>query len=298
MDKLGLKENRVHGSVMFPLGTYTMICQRGDKILDCHWHDEWEFLMVTAGQALFQIETSYYEVHAGQAIFVDGSSIHAGYSHNNSPCIYRAVVFDPVILSSNSCDNLQIKFIDPFIKRHYVLPNFIAGRSDWERRIIHHLSSILNVCATIPLGYELTVKARLLLILSEFVKNNHGMQADDSLVNNYKSEQMKKVLNYIHTNYSRKIVIKSLCEQISMSEGHFCRLFKKMMRQTPIEYINAYRINTAAQLLKETNHNVLEISMSVGFDNLSYFDSLFKKRMRCTPLEYRNTKQVLRQKLN
>lgn len=226
MDKAVLKENRVHGSVLFPLGTYTMICHRGDKILDCHWHNEWEFLMVTAGQALFQIETSYYEVHTGQAIFVNGSSIHAGYSHHNSPCIYRAVVFDPVILSSNSCDNLQIKFIDPLIKGHFALPDFIAGQSDWERRIIQHLSAILNVCAAIPFGYELTVKARLLLILSEFIKSNHEMLRDNPLINNYKSGQMKKVLNYIHTNYNRKIVIKNLCEQISMSEGHFCRLFK------------------------------------------------------------------------
>lgn len=273
---------------MFPLATYTINCNSGDKILDCHWHDEWEFLMVTAGKAIFQIETSYYEVHSGQAVFVNGSSIHAGYPHNNSSCTYRAIVFDPVILSNNSFDILQIKYIDPFINRELVLPEFIAGNSEWERKVINHFLTILNICASAPQAYELVVKAELLLTLSEFIKNNGFVSINKPYLANYKSEQMKKILRYIHRNYNEKIIIKDLCEQVSMSEGHFCRFFKQMMRQTPVEYINAYRINTAAQTLRETNQKILEVAMSVGFDNLSYFHSIFKKYMKCTPSEYRN----------
>ncbi|VBB07236.1 transcription regulator hth arac- type [Lucifera butyrica] len=287
MDKAALKENRIHGSEMFPLATYIIECSAGEKILDCHWHDEWEFLLVTAGKAVFQIETSYYELQAGQAIFVNGGSIHAGYPCHNSFCTYRAIVFDPTILNSNSFDIIQTKFIDPFLTQQLVLPTFIDGQSAWERKVMDTLWKIIQNCADSPQAYELAVKAELLLILAEFIKNSRFFSRDKLYLNNYKSDQMKKILCYIHEHYNEKITVRELCKLVGVSEGHFCRFFKHMMRKTPVEYINSYRINHAAQILRESNRKIIEVAMNVGFDNLSYFHSLFKKQMKCTPAEYR-----------
>lgn len=287
-----LKENRIHGTGMFPIATYMINCNIGEKILDCHWHNEWEFLLVTAGKAIFQVETSYYEVHSGQAVFINGGNIHAGYPQQNSSCTYCAIVFDPILLCSNSFDILQIKFVDPLIKGQYVLPEFISGSYEWEKTVMQCIKKIFNACMDGQPAYELVVKAELLFILSEFVKNNKFYMNNKLCLTSYKSTQMKKILNYIHLNYSKKINIKILCEQISVSQGYFCRFFKQMMRQTAIEYINRYRINIAAKLLSETDQKILEVALGVGFDNLSYFHSIFKRHMNCTPLEYRKNEKV------
>jgi AraC-like DNA-binding protein len=277
---------------MFPMATYTINRNSGEKILDCHWHDEWEFLLVTAGKAIFQIEASYYEVHSGQAVFINGGNIHAGYPQQNSSCTYCAIVFDPILFCSSSFDVLQTKFIDPLIKGQYVLPEFISGNCEWEKTVIQYFLKILNTCMDGQQAFELVVKAELLLTLSEFVKNNTFPIDSKSYLTSYKSNQMKKILSYIHSNYNKKIKTKNLCEQISMSEGYFCRFFKQMMRQTTVEYINRYRINIATNLLHETDQKILEVALGVGFDNLSYFHSIFKKYMNCTPLEYRNKNKV------
>lgn len=71
MERAQLREDRIHGNAMYPVSVYPDIQQlNGDSILDCHWHDEMEFTMVTQGSAVFQIDMNRYEVKAGEAIFV------------------------------------------------------------------------------------------------------------------------------------------------------------------------------------------------------------------------------------
>ena len=43
MDKLLLKEDRIHGDASFPLDSYHMDIPSGSIVLDCHWHEEMEF---------------------------------------------------------------------------------------------------------------------------------------------------------------------------------------------------------------------------------------------------------------
>lgn len=53
------------------------------------------------------------------------------------------------------------------------------------------------------------------------------------------------------------------------------------------EYLNAYRLNTAAELLRTTDDTVLAVAEQTGFKNLSYFNRAFKTHYGLTPKEYR-----------
>ena len=55
------------------------------------------------------------------------------------------------------------------------------------------------------------------------------------------------------------------------------RFFKKHIGLTCIQYINNYRLEKASILLTTSNNAIMDISLEVGFDNLSYFNKLFKK---------------------
>ena len=70
------------------------------------------------------------------------------------------------------------------------------------------------------------------------------------------------------------------------SEYHFMRFFKKHMNMTCMEFLNNLRLEKAVELLKDGNASILEVSLSVGFHNLSYFHRAFKKKYRMTPGEF------------
>lgn len=96
MERERLREDRIHGNAMYPVSVYPDIQQlNGDSILDCHWHDEMEFTMVTEGCAVFQIDMNTVEVQAGEAIFINRGEIHAGYLKGEVPCVFSSIVFNP-----------------------------------------------------------------------------------------------------------------------------------------------------------------------------------------------------------
>jgi AraC-like DNA-binding protein len=289
MNRDMLKENRIHGDTIFPLGIYSIVYNNESIVLDCHWHEEMEFLLVTKGRATFQIETDYFEIAEGEAIFINSGVLHAGYPIDKSKCNFTAIVFNPDMLyNHNIYDPIQVKFIEPIIKKLIVLPKHIKGINEWEKLVLSHLSKIISVIHSKPFTYELSIKASLYNIFSLIISNTDiNAHNENYFQNNYKSERFKKIMLYIYENYNKKITIKGFSTEFNMSEGHFCRFFKQMARRTPIDFINYYRINKAVKLLEYSSIKIIEISIDVGFENVSYFTSTFKHYMKCTPTEYR-----------
>ena len=70
------------------------------------------------------------------------------------------------------------------------------------------------------------------------------------------------------------------------SDYHFMRFFKKHMSMTCIEYINNLRLEKSVEQFEQGNTSILDVSLSVGFHNLSYFHRAFKKKYHMTPLSF------------
>lgn len=288
MNREILKEKRVHGNAMFPLQVYKMNVVGRDTVLDCHWHEELEFLIVTEGKGAFQIETSSYELHEGQAIFINSSKIHGGTAIDSSPCSYCAIVFNPNLLCSNSFDGVQSKYFDPLLQDQYLINEAFLGRNGWETEVISCLKKIVYICDTKPYTYELSIKALLYHLFSIMFSNGKPCHSSSKYaLKTYKTERIKEIIKYIQSNYKRKITIKELATYANMSEGHFCRSFKEMIHKTPVDYINYYRITRASHELVNSTKKIYQIAMESGFDNFSYFINIFRNYMNCTPSEYR-----------
>ena len=91
------------------------------------------------------------------------------------------------------------------------------------------------------------------------------------------TDKIKIILNYINQHFAEDISINTLATLCDYSEYHFMRFFKKHIGLTCIQYINNYRLEKASILLTTSNNAIMDISLEVGFDNLSYFNKLFKK---------------------
>lgn len=71
------------------------------------------------------------------------------------------------------------------------------------------------------------------------------------------------------------------------SHEYLCRVFREQLKSTPTEYINQLRLNYAANYLVHSDVPILDVCMSAGFDNLSYFYHLFRQKYQMTPKRFR-----------
>lgn len=64
-------------------------------------------------------------------------------------------------------------------------------------------------------------------------------------------------------------------------------MFRRYLGQSPVDFLNEYRLRFSGHLLRSTELPVTEIALSCGFNHLSYFSKLFTERFGCPPREYR-----------
>lgn len=283
-----LRENRIHGEPMYPVSLYEVHETERLTMFDCHWHDEVEFVLVTEGRVIVQIDTTDHELTAGQAIFIAGGVIHAAYKQDDRPASLYAVVFHPGFLSSRTYDTLQQKYLDPILTGSLQLPPQIVGNSKDEQHILKLLQELVTVHRHRPPAYELTTKAALYRIFS--LLYSHASSSPTPTVPSaqpHKMERLKQALTYIHEHYGESIKLKELADTVNMSEEHFCRFFKQLVKKSPVEYVNYYRMQKAALLLESTDKKILEVALLVGFEHLSYFITVFKSYSGVTPSQYR-----------
>jgi AraC-like DNA-binding protein len=290
MDKNILKETTHSGDSMFPVYSQNINVGSKTNMLNCHWHDEIEFILITSGKASFQIENSSYEVNEGEIIIVGTRELHSAYcldSENN--CLCKSIIFNSEMLSSKSSDAIQLKFINPLINNQLILPHHLNCTNNNEIAIKNFLTDLINTVDSKDDNFELMAKSYLYMIFSKIMLMVTYKHTSDLLnLNTYnKLDSIKHILDYIHINYNKPLTIKELSSELNMSEGHFCRIFKSITFKTPVDYLNYYRTTKAQDMLLNSNKKVLEISMDVGFNNLSYFINIFKKNTGYTPSFFR-----------
>ena len=79
-----------------------------------------------------------------------------------------------------------------------------------------------------------------------------------------------------------------MADELYISPNYLCELFKRHTNKNLTDYISAYRIDRAKELLLDIRYRVNDVAYMVGFSDSQYFSNLFKKRVGMTPTEYRN----------
>lgn len=102
-------------------------------------------------------------------------------------------------------------------------------------------------------------------------------------------EEIIQIQIWLQDNYHREVTFAQVAERFGMSVRTLNRRFKAAANQSPLQYLQEIRINTARDLLKTSNLSINEIADKVGYQDSGHFTALFKKQLATTPNAYRTT---------
>jgi YesN/AraC family two-component response regulator len=100
--------------------------------------------------------------------------------------------------------------------------------------------------------------------------------------------QADRILDYLYNNYKLNIDTTSIADSIGLSYSSVGRIVKNKTGKNVLEYINGLRIEEAKRLLRQTNMNMMDIAINIGYNNDQSFARFFKKYEGVTPGEFRN----------
>lgn len=286
MSKHNLLEDRVHGDSMFPFRIYMVDYLDGQVIFNMHWHPELEFIYVEKGPINVQVGTKQFRLEEGTGCFIPSEQLHGAYPCGDKPFKLHAVVFSIDLVRSFGYDLIESHYLEAI--KSFSLVHSLKITPKTDQRMLRTIVMMIECYSSKETSYELKVKGYLFLLFADIFKKQSWVHNEEVTQKELtKTELLKKVLQYIDQNYKQKLTVLELASHIQMSEGHFSRFFKALVRMTPMEYINTIRINKACTLLQKSNRKMLDIALDVGFQNQSYFIRLFKKQKGCTPKEYK-----------
>ena len=78
-----------------------------------------------------------------------------------------------------------------------------------------------------------------------------------------------------------------MSEILNVNPAYFSTLFKKKTGSSFIQYLTAFRMKKAIELLRTTDYSVEKIAEEVGYSNPNYFVKVFKKQMGKTISDFR-----------
>lgn len=131
-------------------------------------------------------------------------------------------------------------------------------------------------------GLAVAVAARLLGRYSAHVTTSHTCNA---LMSGY---TLRRVTNYIEDNLTKDLTLAEIADVAHMSPHYFSRAFRNSTGIPPHRYVIDRRIEKAKTLLSDNYLPLVEVGLSVGFQNQSHFTTLFHKRTGVTPKVYRS----------
>ena len=96
---------------------------------------------------------------------------------------------------------------------------------------------------------------------------------------------------WLEANFSADFLLEEVADKIGLGLRSFMRRFKKATGDTPLNYLQRIRVETAKELLEHSAMSVDEISYRVGYEDTSFFCRLFKRNTNSTPSEFRSNRK-------
>ena len=282
------KEDAKHGESFFPVQKYITNLSSEYMGVTNHWHEEAELTLITSGKCIYKIDLVEYEVEEGDILFVPPLLLHSVSlaQSQNEEMISETYVFHLNFLGGNSTDICSTRYFVPIMNHELILPCLITPKHPAYvsiRKIFRQIAALYH--EEVP-GYELALKGLFLQVIFLLLQYSTKQAKNVLPEEGTPADKLKNVLDYIEIHYAQTISVEELAKICCFSEYHFMRFFKKHMNMTCVEYVNNVRLEKAVELFEQGNTSILEVSLSVGFHNLSYFHRAFKNKYGMTPRSF------------
>jgi len=273
-----------------PLDRSSVFVEYGELTADfpLHTHAFNELVVITSGKCDHIIDSTLYEIKAGDVFVLKGDTAH-GFFNVGNVCLFNVMYLsDEPVLDYDYLKKLPgfqaLFFVEPLYRKTDGFNHRLRLDAQGIRFAQRLLSLMLAESAQPEDGFNHPLHiyfTSLILFLSR--EYGRTLNNDSSIM------QISDTLAYMERNFHEPLTVRELAGKAYMSERNFTRVFMKSYHMPPKEYIIRLRVRRAGDQLRGTDWPVTRIAFDCGFNDANYFSRCFKQITGSTPSEYRRT---------
>ena len=256
-----------------------------------HTHDYVEMIYMCEGQTTHIVNGRRITLEQGELLFLNQSATHEVCQAGEGDVAVNFIVLPDFFNTALSAMGEEQTPLRSF------LADCLCGRNYAQDYLLFRVSGIAQVQNLVENLLWILLKdgahkrkmsqmtmALLFLQLMEYTET----LLDEDLENT----AVFRVLQYIESNYARGSFAE-IAEVLHYDPSWLSREIKRKTGKTYTQLVQEKRLAQAAFLLKNTERNVSDISVAVGYENISYFHRIFSEVYGKSPKHFRVQEKTL-----
>lgn len=254
-----------------------------DEITFLHCHNCIEIGLCQEGEGVVIVENKTRPFVTDDFFITCANTMHRSRSRQDTTSRWEYIYVDAKVLFreylNNSFPNASLLMFDS-----PDFPNIVSGKTyPYMKQLF------LQIVAELTGQKEDYQTSAACLCISFLIQLIRILPRESGMDFCYQKNKMTiyPAILYVEEHYMEPIAIEVLADACCLSLTHFRRLFKVIMNETPLDYVNRIRINKSCELLYNTEDSVLSIALQVGFSGNTSYNRNFRTIMGTTPLQWR-----------
>ena len=275
-----LKENKPHGTKEYPYTQYHIHTPRKAFHVPVHWHDEVELIYIKKGNITISIEEQIFHAGPGDLFCVNAGELHF-MDCDDMTVDYYTILFPLEFISFQSDDLIEKELFLPLRQKQLFFPTFLEKEKG--REILKWMEALIQTNVKKASAYQLRTRIMLLEMVAYLLKEGCFRMTD--YVND--SNLQRDMIAFVQKHYSEKVSLSMLAEEFHLSEKYVSWYFKEHFSISFMQYVLHLRMTKAKDMLVMTEHSIMDVALSCGYQSVNLFIRNFKEVNGITPLQYR-----------
>lgn len=134
-------------------------------------------------------------------------------------------------------------------------------------------------------GRDLVLTRLVELLLIESLRSS-GDDAPPGLVRGLADARIARAMRQMHGDPARSWTVEQLAKKAALSRSAFYERFTRAVGVPPMEYLVAWRMALAKDLLRRNDFGIAEVAERVGYGSASTFSTAFSRHVGQSPGRY------------
>ena len=135
-------------------------------------------------------------------------------------------------------------------------------------------------------GRELVLGRLVEVLLVEALRSSRGAEVSPGLLRGLADTRLAAAIRRMHGDPAQSWTVEALARESALSRSAFFNRFTRAVGIPPMEYLVAWRMALAKDLLRRSDHALAEIAERVGYGSASAFSTAFSRHVGQPPARY------------
>lgn len=244
-----------------------------------HWHQAMELLLFVKGMVTCKFEHSTLRAKPGDIYLINSHEVHE--TRCSRDAVYLCVHILPSKMALYVPDFDQLQFSLIFDPEDEMKAAAFA-------QLKHHMEQLLHLTRQDASVSRLEQQAALFAVTALLVKHfSNAMPLEERNLRRSDMSRLEPILEYTQLHHAEELTLDGAANAMGLNREYFCRLFKKNMGISYLQYLYQVRSTAVCRELELSDDPISEIAERHGFRDPKMLSQYFKEIYGCTPSEKR-----------